>query len=630
MDSNESLLKKLDNDLTAGRGVSDTNRGILHRDKLKPVAEDWTEPVPEAHHDDLINQKRTVQKSYFKKIFIGSCVFAVISAGLFMFSLFTGRARLSGENVQLTVTSTTFADSGEEVNATVTVTNQNPTAMEFTKLVFKYPLGNTRDPNALKEITRDLGTIGAGETRNEVFPLQLFGEQGNEKDLSAMVEFRLSGSNAIFEKTGGAKLTLRSSIATLVIKAVSTTLSGQQLPIQLTISGNATAPVKDALVIGDFPDGCTFVSSDPEPTLDKNNWYLGDLAVGDQKQINIVLQCVGVTDAEKNIQFSLGSQDSANERKLSSVYTTGSHVLKLSSAFLASTLYINGKEFDKTSSIPQNREIPFEIRWQSNLETPINDARFIVKLSGAAFDPDTVRPGQGYFNTEDDTITWTSNEIEGLKLIQPGQTGSLDFRLISRTGLTTRSTIDAAISVEGVEFGGKQQSLKDALVAKIPVVTDLQIIPRVVYYSGPIKNSGPMPPRAQKETTYTIIWQLANSTNEVSNVVVRTKLPTGIVWKNNIAPSTAANTLSYNTVTREIVWNAGNVPVGKEAKSIAFQLGITPSKTMIGTIPNLTDDTTLEATDTVTNTTITQIKKILNTRINGDTSTVGANGEVKE
>ena len=61
MDSNESLLKKLDNDLTAGRGVSDTNRGILHRDKVKPIADDWTEPEPEVHHDDLIHKKRTRQ-----------------------------------------------------------------------------------------------------------------------------------------------------------------------------------------------------------------------------------------------------------------------------------------------------------------------------------------------------------------------------------------------------------------------------------------------------------------------------------------------------------------------------------------------------------------------------------------
>lgn len=629
MDSEESLLKKLDTDLATGRSMSDTSRGILHHEKLKPVVDDWADIQPESSHDDIYH-KRIVQKSYFKKIFIGACGFALVSAGIFAFSFFTGRARLSGENIQLTVTSTTFADSGEEVNATVVIVNQNPVPMEFTKLIFKYPLGSTRDPNALKEITRNLGTLAAGETRNEVFPMQLFGEQGNEKDFSAMVEYRLQGSNAIFEKTGGAKLTLRSSIATLVINAVDSMLSAQQLPITLTISGNATAPVKNALVIGDFPDGCSFVSSDPQPTLDKNNWYLGDLPVGSQKKINIVLQCIGVTDAEKNIQFSLGSQDVANERKLASVYTTGSHTVKLTSAFLATTLFVNGREVDKTSSIPQNREIPFEVKWQSTLDTPISDARFIIKLSGSAFDPDTVRPSQGYFNSDDNTITWTSNEIETLKSIQPGQTGAFDFRVTSRSGLTSLSTIDAALTIEGVEFGGKQQSLKDAVIAKIPVVTDLQIIPRTVYYSGSIKNTGPMPPRAQKETTYTIIWQLANSTNPASGVTVKTKLPTGIVWKNNIAPSTDANTISYNTVTREITWNAGNVPVGQEAKSIAFQIGITPSKTMIGTIPNLTDDTTLSGTDTVTNTSITQNKKFLNTRISGDTSTVGTNGEVKE
>ncbi len=629
MDSNESLLKKLDNDLTAGRGVSDTNRGILHRDKLKPVAEDWTEPVPEAHHDDLIHQKRTVQKSYFKKIFIGSCVFAVISAGLFIFSLFTGRARLSGENIQLNVTATTFADSGEEVNATVTLVNQNPVPMEFTKLVFKYPLGNTRDPNALKEITRDLGTIGAGETRNEVFPMQLFGEQGNEKDFTAMVEFRLAGSNAIFEKSGGAKLTLRSSIATLLVNASGTMLSGQELPIKLTISGNASNVVKDAMVVGEFPDGCNFVSSDPAPTLDKNVWFLGDLPVSSQKEINMIVQCDGVTNIEKNIRFTVGVQDETNERKIASVYTSATHLVKLTLPFIATTFNIEGAPVDQKVSFAQNQLSAVIVEWKNTLDVAISDAEINLKISGDAFDPARLESGSAYSDSATNTLIWTSNEDSELKLIEPGATGRLRFSLTPRAGLDKTSTIQFVTSASGIISGGTAKTLVDSSKVTIPISTNLQLIPKTLYHSGPLKNTGPMPMQVGKKTTFTLVWQLSNTVNPVSDAVVKTILPTGINWENAVAPSTDRSLITYNTVTREVVWNPGSVGVGQNAKSIAFTVSIVPVTNQVGGVPVLTRDLFLTATDSVVQASIFQKKRFMETRLPSDTSKVGEDGKVK-
>jgi hypothetical protein len=160
------------------------------------------------------------------------------------------------------------------------------------------------------------------------------------------------------------------------------------------------------------------------------------------------------------------------------------------------------------------------------------------------------------------------------------------------------------------------------------VVTDLQLIPKVLHYSGPIQNTGTLPLGVGKETTFTVVWQIANSTNTVNGVVVKTTLPTGITWNNVIAPSTAASNLVYNSVTREITWNVGDVPVGQDAKSIAFKLAITPSTSQINTVPKLTNDITLIGADSITKTPLSQTKRALDTHLVGDTSTVGADGKV--
>src|SRR5690606_33533240 len=115
----------------------------------------------------------------------------------------------------------------------------------------------------------------------------------------------------------------------------------------------------------------------------------------------------------------------------------------------------------------------------------------------------------------------------------------------------------------------------------------------------------------------------SNSTNVLNNATVRTVLPTGIVWKDVVVPQSERSLMQYNTVTREIVWNAGTIPVGQNAKSVSFQLGITPVTNQIGNAPVLTQAITMTAIDSVTRTTVNQSKQPLTTQTSTDTSRPG-------
>lgn len=630
MNSNESFLKKLETDLETGNITTDDRRGILHHEKMAPVPDDWEIPDEVVNHDDLyasLEIKRIKQKSLFKKFFIASCVFALISGGVFAYSLFTGKARLTGENVLVNVQAKTFADSGEEVNVKVIVGNENPVPMEFATLTFTYPVGSTRDPGALKEITRDIGTINPGETKEELFPITLFGEQGTEKQFSATVEYRLQDSNAVFQKIGAAKLLLRSSLANLVVSGPDTILSGQELPLSLAVSGNATQTVSNALLVADYPDGCSFAQSTVPPTLDKNIWYIGDIAPGVTKQLPISITCNGNTNEEKVVTFSLGTQDPSNERLIQTIYTNNKQIIKLTAPFLATTISVNGKLNDGKISIPGNRDASIDIDYQSTADKPITDVEIRVALSGDAFDESKVRAGSGFYDSVTRSIVWTKNEWPQLAEIAPGQAGKLNFQ-ITPLPLTGSGTYDMAISLNGVVFGGKQETLTKATTAKLGIATNLELLPKTLYYSGLLKNTGPMPMRAGKETTFTVVWSLANSTNPASNVVIKTTLPTGIVWKNIKAPVAQSGEITYNTVTREIVWSPGNVPVGQEAKSISFTLAVTPSNSQVGGIINLTNDIIMTGIDSVTQTPLSQTKRAQTSRLPNDTSKVGDDGKV--
>jgi hypothetical protein len=630
MNSDESFLKKLETELETGVQTTEDRRGIFHREKVPTVPTDWEEKtVSEQQRNDLydgLEIKRAKQKSLFKKMFLLSCVFAVVSGGIFLYSLFNGKARLTGENVVVNLSTKAFADSGEEVTVRVMVGNENPIPMEYTKIRFNYPIGSTRDAQAQKEIARDLGTINPGELREETFAITLFGEQGSEKVLSAIVEYQLQDSNAVYEKIGTTEVLLRSSVANLIVTGSEKVLSGQRVPLQLIISGNATSSVENLLLVTDYAEGCSYSESTTDPTLDKNIWYIGKIAPGADYNLSVGVTCIGNTDEEKIIKFTLGNQDVANERLIQTVYTSSNHTVRLTTPFLSTALAVNGRPYTSTTSLAGNRDASFDITFKNNETVPITDAKVFVALSGSGLDETRIRSGSGFYDSTQKTIIWSKNELAQLASIPPGGTGTLGFQLTPRL-LSDSGTIEVSISVEGV-VGVIQQELVNAVTATIPLVTNLELLPKTLHHSGLLKNTGSMPMRAGSETTFTMVWSLANSINPVTNAVVKTTLPTGIVWKNVTAPANQSSLIQYNTVTREITWSPGNIAKGQELPSVSFMLGVTPSNTQIGTVINLTTDMTLTATDTVTGTPLVQTKRAQTTRLPNDSSKIGEDGKV--
>jgi hypothetical protein len=268
-----------------------------------------------------------------------------------------------------------------------------------------------------------------------------------------------------------------------------------------------------------------------------------------------------------------------------------------------------------------------DIDYQSTADKPITDAEIRVALTGDAFDESKVRAGSGFYDSATRSIVWTKNEWPQLSEIAPGQAGKLSFQ-ITPLPLTGTGTYDLVISLKGVVFGGKQETLTNATIAKLGIATNLELLPKTLYHSGLLKNTGPMPMRAGKETTFTMVWSLANSTNPASNVVVKTTLPTGIVWKNIKAPTAQSDEITYNTVTREIVWSPGDVPVGQETKSISFTLAVTPSNSQVGGVINLTNDIIMTGIDSVTQTPLLQTRRFQTSRLPNDTSKIGSEGKV--
>ena len=105
-----------------------------------------------------------------------------------------------------------------------------------------------------------------------------------------------------------------------------------------------------------------------------------------------------------------------------------------------------------------------------------------------------------------------------------------------------------------------------------------------------------------EKTTYTISWQIFNSSNELSGVVVRGAIPSFATWEGQVVP--ANEDITFNTTTGEIIWNIGNLKNGigvvLPVRQVSFQIGIIPSESDSGKVLELIGGANAVGRDTFT------------------------------
>jgi hypothetical protein len=249
-------------------------------------------------------------------------------------------------------------------------------------------------------------------------------------------------------------------------------------------------------------------------------------------------------------------------------------------------------------------------------------------MTGNDIDKSSIQASDGFYQSVDNTIIFNKTTNPVFATLQPGQSGeskfsfsSFDAGSVTGAGLVN-PTIVLNVSVNG-ERQGYQAGQIDALFTDsrtIKITTNPQIFAKSLYYVGPFKNTGTIPPSAEKETTYTITWTITNPLNNISGTVVSATLPPYVKWLGSTGPDQAK--INYDGGTGLVTWNVGNVSAGagivSPASEISFQISLLPSVGQIDTAPNLTSDITLKAKDNFTLTAVSDSFSALSTRLTSD------------
>ena len=620
------------------------HRNGFTRLNKKNVPDVWESSAKDEVNLTSYQEKFFMKTSIFKNFFIFSSVFFILTLGYAFYVFFAGGNTVSNNNIDISILGNNFTAGGEELSLIVGITNRNSSALDLVDLVVEYPKSSSNSGAGLSAGTErfreSLGTISAGAVRNENIKLVLFGEQGSVRPVKISLEYRVEGSNGIFVKEKSYEITISSTPLNLSVNAPSTVSLNQDVTLNIKATLNVTRAVSKILLKLDYPVGFQFKSSVPAPSLGNNIWNLGDLAPGTERNISITGKMLDVFDGEeKSFHILSGSQSSGDKSVIDVVFNSLTHTITMKKPFIEAKLFINGvyqREYSANAKVP----ISGEIRWTNNLDTKVNDLEIRAKISGNAIDRKTINPQQGFYNSSTNVITWDKNSKNGFDEINPGDSGSVNFSFssVSLFGALSGMLSDPAINVD-ISISGKQliagyaaADLNNSDSGIIRIISDVGFAAKALYYSGPFTNTGPVPPKVEKETSYTIVWSLSNTANDISKSIIRSTLPSWIKFKGPISP--LQEDLTYNPSTKEIIWNISRIPKGAgitaPGRSVSFQVAFIPSLSQAGTLPVIINEAILTGYDDFANVDVKVNKAPLRTQLDNDSSFPSAGGMVVE
>lgn len=632
----ESLSKKLN---TPGQeALTALHRAGFHEGRYEEVPDDFSHSTEKK---SPMMSKISRHHTPVKWFFIGAVIFFLASliAALFFFS--GDRNLVSANKIEITVTGPVVTAAGEILPLAIEVRNTNATALQLADLLIEYPAGTRLPDDVTTELRRfrtSLGTIGAGEKVSTTTKAILFSEEGSEQKITIGLEYRVAGSSAIFSKESSFSVRIGSSPLTLAVQAPKSINSGQEIDITLNVTSNSSLPLKDVVLAANYPFGFSFVSAEPNPTFSETIWSLGTIEPKGKRTIRVRGTLSGQDNEDRIFRFNSGIATEGDTSKVGAVFAQIDHTVQVARPFIDMRMTINGSD-DDTVTLSPGRSAKGEIIWNNNLATQLTDGEITLTLEGEAINEKKITTLGGFYDSIRNTITWTKVKTPALKTIDSGSDGKVTFSFETLPTDTSGSgrvdpeiTLTLAFTATAVSENETPKEIRSDSTKVVHIASDVRLTSEAVRTIGPLENSGPMPPRVERKTTYTIMWSIANSVNDITDTEVRAILPPYMSWENVVSP--ISEDVEFDSSTREIVWRPGKIRAGvgfsTPARMVAFQVGLTPSVTQVGSAPTLLEDATLSGTDSVLGGIVGDTTYEVNTSLNTDPGAEQGWGRVVE
>lgn len=553
-----------------------------------------------------------------------------------------GRHSFSRAEVQIDIEVPEDIASGEEVVLTIKYKNNNRVNLYDVYLIIDYPLG-TFSPEG-KEIyqeQKNLGTILRKSQGEESFKVRFVGEKGDVKNLTAKLDYRPQNINSRFENGSSLRIEINSVLIGINIEGSEKTIAGQEVKYLIEYENETEEDILSLKIELTYSDDFEFKSANPNPeSVEGNNvWGVDLLRPGEKEAIELKGVLKGGEGESKILKAAIGRIE--NDSFLQ--YSQSEFVTQIAPSPIILLLGIEGVE--EECKINPGQRLNYKIEFRNNTDVVLRELILRANFEDNIFDFKKLELGGiGFFDSRENIITWSGAEVSALNLLEPNQLGQVRFSVQIKESLPIFSFNDknfqarilAEIETLSVpaKFSIPELKVERELVCKINSQLDLKA---KVYYYEPepgIINIGPIPPRVNQLTTYTVHWQITNTSNDLKNIKVWATLPQGINWQNYYINKVSGSNINYNERTKEVIWEISELPAGTgvvlPVYELIFQIGLRPSINQVGQIPTLIKESSIEGKDSFTEVTLKDFSPEIDTTLPHDPKVSSGQGWVKE
>src|SRR3989338_2886958 len=531
------------------------------------------------------------KNSVFKglKIFVYLLiVFVILAGGAAAYLMYSGGNIVSSSNVSIDANGPIYVDGVQPARFNFTIRNQNSVSLEAADLIFDFPANTySAEGASLTRIRIPLEDLEPGSAINKSLDIVFFGLENEEKKIIANLEYRFAESNATFVKSKDYSVKISKAPFGLSLAAPKNAVSGQKISIKIAVISNSESAAKNLKMEMKYPPGFRFNNAEPNPSKGDNVWTLGDIGPSQKRDITVEGTIEGENSEERTFTAAVGT---TGDDGILKPFGTASEKVAIKKSPLNLSVSINGKD-DSANTAYAGEMIRVDLGWVNNLSSSIKDAQIELEIKGEAYDQRSVSVTKGAYRSYDNKAVWNSASLKDLISIAPGSSGKaqLGFSLKNPLPIYKQGDKDFSVSAEAKiigfgtsdEFENKQ--IEDSAKKEIKIGSIIQAVGKTLHYSGPFQNSGEVPPKVGAETTYTIVWSLANNANDLAEAKITASLPPYVSKESSVSPEDSD--LRFDEKNATLIWNVGDVPAGTgiimPAKEMSFQVSFSPNITQI-------------------------------------------------
>ena len=522
--------------------------------------------------------------------------------------------RFSPENILLSFSMPPSAEEGQEFTFNFLYHNNNRVDLKDCQLTISFPqsleIKEADMPTSAANkdfIVFDLGTLKSKQNGKITVRGKIIQKEQSIVYVKSSLAYRVNNSGPQQTKEAQEGITITSSKVNLLLSATRQAAPGDLIEYKLIINNTTEENFNGLEVHATYPPGFQFNESSLPATDNSTVFKLPTLISYGKSEFTIRGSVSGGANEKKNFSAEIGYYEAGKFL----VLRKDSAQTEMITSPLIITQTIQGGVDQKTNSADAGNSIAIDLKYRNASNLPLRDAVIIVDLIGKTVDPQSVKAEKGNFDMKNSRVTWRAGEIPELALLKPRAEGTLTLYFSVVPRVPSASLDDKNFSITSVAqidspdvptpIGKNKIISSDRISFKVNSKVIFEA--KGFFNDDAIPNEGPLPPRVDNETTYTVHWRLQNINNDLKDGVVKVSLPDYVTWKNNFFPIKSQQ-ISFNERTKEVVWNLGFIPAltgtQLDAAEAIFQVSITPQENQVGQKLNLTNESIFTAVDAFT------------------------------